>query len=320
VRLVQYKGAKTQNNFQFVTLINVLGSNSNKMSANDDVGQRFICYLALEKNVESLGTEIVEQLQAYFPVTLSHLSLTSPTANSSNDEKTRLIKIGSTVVAALLVNLPLPNDAWDRSVTLDKLWPKAKNVMAEHVAHVIVSTVSATSNQETALEAAAAVTLVSAALTKTLPTTAVIWATGATITQPERFINSAKSLELRQLPTDIWVGLTWLDGMPTAKRKKTLAVLTTGLMPFVSREIEFMPSTLAPPVIADRILGASQLLIIKGPILREGETLGISNNERIRAHLADRGQRPNVPVYQLNVEQLDQQNHSEYSTPRNRGT
>jgi hypothetical protein len=97
-------------------------------------------------------------------------------------------------------------------------------------------------------------------------------------------------------------------------------VCTVTVMPFVSREIEFMPSTLAPPVIADRILGASQLLIIKGPILREGETLGISNNERIRAHLADRGQRPNVPVYQLNVEQLDQQDSSDSSDARHQGT
>ena len=43
----------------------------------------------------------------------------------------------------------------------------------------------------------------------------------------------------------------------------------------------------------------------RGPVLKDGDTLGVSERERIRVKYAAQGYKPGVPVMQLLVEQLD---------------
>lgn len=208
-------------------------------------------------------------------------------------------------LSVLLVEQPLPRDAYERALSLDRVWPAAAEAMQRQRAHAIVGMVDAAEDHGGALEGAACATLVAAALATLLPALAVIWAAGATITDPPRFVESAKGLARRQLPSDLWVSLAFLDGPPSATGERTLAVLTTGLQPFVGREIEFLPTALSPYELARRVIGLGQYLIQSGPVIRDGETVGITETERIRVRFAD-GQRRGVPVMALTLEQGDE--------------
>ncbi len=79
-----------------------------------------------------------------------------------------------------------------------------------------------------------------------------------------------------------------------------------GLQPFVGREIEFWPQPLPVATIAERVIGTIQYLLNKGPVLDDGDTLGVSDSERIRVRHQPRGQRLDVPVLVLSVEHLDE--------------
>jgi hypothetical protein len=92
-----------------------------------------------------------------------------------------------------------------------------------------------------------------------------------------------------------------LDGPPEPGGQRTLALVTTGLASFVGREIEWLPATLPPAVIAQRVYGVCQYLIVNGMVLKDGDTVGVSESERIRVHFAERGQR-GAPVLQLTME------------------
>ena len=82
-------------------------------------------------------------------------------------------------------------------------------------------------------------------------------------------------------------------------------MVTTGLSAFVDREIEFQPSAKPPDLLASRLIGTIRYLLAKGPVLNDGDTLGISENERIRVRLVASEIRPEQPVYALSLEQVD---------------
>ena len=119
-------------------------------------------------------------------------------------------------------------------------------------------------------------------------------------------MQAAEELIAGRPPADVWVQLLWLDGPPTPEGERTLAVVTTGLAPFVGREVEFMPAPLPPAVIAERTLGTITYLLGQGPVLKDGDSLGVSEAERIRAKYAAQGYKPGVPVIQLRIEALDE--------------
>ena len=95
-----------------------------------------------------------------------------------------------------------------------------------------------------------------------------------------------------------------MPSLPTEKGEPTLAAVTKGLQAFVGREIEFQPSTLPPVTIADRVIGTSLYLLSRGPVLQDGNTLGVSAQERIRVVFAKQGRRAGVPVAKLTLEHL----------------
>ncbi len=82
---------------------------------------------------------------------LSHLGLPRLKGNFAGDDKTLLLEIGSTIVTVLFVDAPLPKDAWERPIVLDKVWPKAKDAMAIQRVHVIISNLNSVLDHNAAL-------------------------------------------------------------------------------------------------------------------------------------------------------------------------
>jgi hypothetical protein len=147
------------------------------------------------------------------------------------------------------------------------------------------------------------VTAAAAALSSLLPTSGVYWASGQTVNEPGYFRQRADVFAKGTLPLDIWVQLLWLDGPRSPNGQRTFAVITTGLMPFVGREIEFQPAARPPLEIGERVAGAVSYLLDNGPVLADGDTIGINKQEHIRVRHRDRGVRATGPIYALTLEQ-----------------
>jgi hypothetical protein len=178
--------------------------------------------------------------------------------------------------------------------------------MSAQTAHIIVGALSEAEGHGPCVDHASVVTVIAAAIASMTPTIGVYWSNGGTVTEAGHFVQAAERLVAGRPPADLWVQLRWLDGSPTPEGERTLAVVTTGLSAFVGREVEFMPAPLPPAVIADRTLGTLTYLLTHGPVLKDEDSLGVSEKERIRVTHAAQGYKPGVPVMQLRVEALDE--------------
>ncbi|MGY0572752.1 DUF4261 domain-containing protein [Bradyrhizobium sp. RDM12] len=74
----------------------------------------------------------------------------------------------------------------------------------------------------------------------------------------------------------------WIDIMPFRSEAKIGAV-TMGLSAFAGREIEFETDKLALPVMIDRVAGLAVYLIEHGAVIKDGDTFGRDEHERITA-------------------------------------
>ena len=227
---------------------------------------RFVSYLALSVFGTVEFARLQEQVERQFPTlpaAVAHL----PGAGAAIGQRGFALSVAGVALAVMFVDAPLPEEAYGNALRLNRIWPEAASAMRAHRAHVVVGMVQEI-NRKTALAEASAVTLLAAALSELLPATAMIWTTAASITSPASLRAHAQRLATA-VPLDIWLQLAWLDGPPTPDGKRTLAVLTQGLLPFVGRELEFAPRPLDPPTVALRVLGAGEYLIINGPVIKE---------------------------------------------------
>jgi hypothetical protein len=268
------------------------------------MSERFIAYVALAKPAALTAAMVIDRVGLSFagvPIAMSAAG-----SGPALPGEAMLVTIEGKPYTVISVEQPLPRDAWHSAVELDRVWPEASEAMAQQRAHLIVASLTAPASHGDAMEMAAAISMITAAIVSLSDALAVIWSNGDVISEARTFQMQALGLANRQLPIDRWIGFTWLDGPPTDKGERTLACLTTGLRPFVGRELEFLPAPLPPVTIAQRLIGTCQYLIANGLVLGDGETLGISQSERIRVRHAAQGQRPGVPVLKLSVEMLDQ--------------
>lgn len=216
-----------------------------------------------------------------------------------------VVAVGGTPVTVMFIDKPLPPDAWNEAVARSIVWRSAAETMRKTHAHVIVALLKETHDHSTALKGAAAVTMVAAALARCLPVAAVVFTEAQAIARGGEIEKMAKGFVRGQIPDMLWTTLSFMRGPQTADGRPTAAALTTGLLPFLGWEIEFQPMPLQPAEIAERLIGLCRYLIDKGPIINDGETVGLTEKEKIRARYAAMGRRPGIPVMQMALEVHD---------------
>jgi Domain of unknown function (DUF4261) len=272
---------------------------TNQMSPEEN--HRFICYLVLGSAKSANSEELCQLINTHFGSLLDLLGKPSTAGEVSVGQEGFLIKFGDSVLAVIFMQRPLPEDAWGPAVKLDRFWPDALKTMQKHKTHLVVSNVTTAKSHGDRLKLASAVTITSAALSMMLQAQAIVWASGDVIIEPQRFAMDARSIQNGDAPVGSWLSLTWLDGSSDLSGVRTFAVLTSGLMPFLDREIELAPTALPPLTIAEIVYSAAAYLVAKGPVIESGETIGLKSRPMMRATLKTQGQRRGVPVIELEV-------------------
>jgi len=265
----------------------------------------FVAMLALSRPELPTAEAIIAELKKRAPRFADGLRAVRPAETPAAAGQALTFAAGNRLLSVMLIDKPLPDGTLDEAIKADLVWPEAKEEIATHRAHVIVGCVANAEGHGPAVETAGLVTAMAAAVAALTPTIGIYWSTGNTVTEAARFQQIADSFFEGNAPVTVWVQLLLLPSLPTAKGERTLAAVTQGLQPFVGREIEFQPTTLPPATIAQRVIGACIYLLNKGPVLRDGDTLGVSHEERIRVAYANSGQRPSVPVLRMGVEQIE---------------
>jgi hypothetical protein len=209
------------------------------------------------------------------------------------------LTMGSNPIAVMPMGAPLPIGTLDQATAGNVLWPDAARVLSRHHAHVIVASLQKQPHEiADRVTAAANVTRVCAAIASITSSLGIYWTTSETAFEIKRFQATTAPMSGGKCPIDVWVRLHLFKGNPNGKAIP-IGCATMGLSSFVGREIEFEPSLLSPGIIAQRVQGTIAYLLARGPVLQHGDTLGVSETERIRIEHADKGQHVNLPIYRL---------------------
>jgi hypothetical protein len=270
------------------------GGNQQGKSAN------FMAMLALAQPGPITAAALIAEITRAFPGYREELEKATEAADNGRDSM--LIKMGKDLLTVIPVDRPMPSGAMDFAAGRTIFWPAAKQELARHQGHVIVAKMLGALGDKTNLEQARDVSLACAAIASIVPTIGVYWTAAEMVWPASVFREAAGELMQGRVPIEAWLHL----GFMRTPTPGTLACVTTGLAPLIGREFELLPTALEPAQIAERLYGLARYLIDKGQILKDGETVGLSQTEKFRVELAAQGQRPGIPVIRLKPESLDQ--------------
>lgn len=208
-----------------------------------------------------------------------------------------VIRCAGQNIVLMVMSMPVPRESWDlpgrRAVAT---WPAALDVLGKHATHVVVSTVGQAETAAQQLQAARAVTAVTGGLIATIPAAAVLW-DGLVAHSAERWEQLSRETfaGYPRIPFPLWVSIhPFRDG-------QVIGAITFGLTPFGDREIEFEGAGADPNEIVTKIAGLIVYVLEHGAVLRDGDTLGAGESDRIRIHHAISRRVAGLPVLQATV-------------------
>ena len=152
-------------------------------------------------------------------------------------------------------------------------WPEAARELRSHEAHLLAVVVPGTPDHKAA---AIKLTKVAAALVASSPAVGVFWGGSGTVHAPGPFHQTASALAPDRLPIEIWVGFGLIP-----EGDETHSVFTSGLEDFGLQEIEIHNSQRDPQFLYERLFDVVHYVLRKDVILHDGETIGITDTERI---------------------------------------
>lgn len=118
------------------------------------------------------------------------------------------------------------------------------------------------------------------------------------MTRPEPFLDAIGQIGTGSWPVFVWLQYYWI----AAAENELPGLATYGLAPFLGRELEFEPGGLEQQTLFTRAGQIASYLLDHGDVLKDGETLGISESERIRIRHLSQGRQPGIPVFHFTLE------------------
>jgi hypothetical protein len=188
-----------------------------------------------------------------------------------------LIRCGGELVA--LLSLPGPvlphsdNPTWIRA---SGVWPQARAAGVRHHGHVLISSIGTRTPR---LRAARILTAVAGALIAAAPGGCAVAWEGRTARSAEMWLTLAHGA-FAPYDEPGYPFMLWIDIVPF-RSSGTFGAVTMGLSAFVGREIEFETDRADLGDILNKVGGLAAYLIEHGPVVRDGNTFGGSEAERL---------------------------------------
>lgn len=263
----------------------------------------FITYLALEEAAVVDAEALAERYRSLYGED-AYAMQTVATADPGMPGGAFVVMMDQMPVTVMFIDKPLPADAYEQALSLDVVGPEARETMAGHKAHVIVSLVNDPQDHLDNLNGAASVTLVAGALASLLPTVALVSTEGCVIMKPDTFGPLAAGLARHEIPVAFWSAMAFVGGRQDADGREIMRAVTYGLTPFIGREVECFTITAPATAVAEWLINLSHFLVRNGPVINDTETVSLTPEEKVRAAYRAEGTRPGVPVIEFDLDNI----------------
>lgn len=229
--------------------------------------QRMAIGIVLLKNMESTSAEkIVDALVRKWPEL-------EPTVED-DDEVTLSISttLGSLIAGRMAGPFPWPD--LEGPCNEGTFWPTAAEDVKSHQSHLVLTVVD---EGLSPIEKYSLLTRFAAATMVVCPSALGIYLGHAGLVLPkELFISFTLEVLPTEVPLHIWIRfyVEWDD------ERRSSSGCTQGMRAFGHREIEAIGSPETPAELGKRFEGLAEY-ILEGAIIRDGETIGVDERERI---------------------------------------
>jgi hypothetical protein len=176
-----------------------------------------------------------------------------------------------------LMPAPIPWEELEGPCTTAWYWPEATELMSRQTSHIIISILPNTSSILTQVERATLLSRITAAILFNTNSIGVYWGAGTVVSSKEVFMEKINNMDIDNLPFELWIDLR-------LQRTKSggCQFFTTGMKSFGHREIEIRDSKMNGNDISSFMYNIIAYLLEKGPVIKDGDTIGGDENEKIK--------------------------------------
>lgn len=239
--------------------------------------------LALKSTRGITDTTIIRAWAELFP--------SLPPLTCSRSDEVFTFDVEGRSVMLIAINVPIPQPEIDEACDYSWMWKDARKEMAQQKAHVIV-----TSIDESAPQAAMDCSRIIAAVAKAGDPAGIYWGNAGHVLEPAFFIDAVNSFP-SGLPVLLWVCLRLSSDGP----KGPFTLTTLGMNNFGHRELEVLNSRRGPGDLRMMCYSLIDYLLEKGPVLKNGDTFGADENERMKVEHTTSKFRKGEPVLLLHA-------------------
>lgn len=207
------------------------------------------------------------------------LSSNWPDLPSNSDvaeqDNTLSFRLGTADVVIGTMPAAIPWSDLEGPCSTSILWPDAASVIREHESHAIVTV----RGELSPIELSTLLTQATAASMASSPQSlGVFWTNAALVVPKDLFFDFAVQVMPHGPPLPIWV-----DCRVGWNESKSLSTgFTTGLVELGLMELEALDATEPPAELKKRFEAIAGYLLENGPIIKNGDTVGESADEKIR--------------------------------------
>lgn len=206
---------------------------------------------------------------------------------TDNDKVILLRMRGGTVMVGLIA-APLPAGQIDDLCRAAWYWQAACEATAAHKAQVFASVLGTDLDR---LDASLLLTDVVAAL---MDANAIASYWGASLQSREAFLR--QSAVITRAAPPVWL---WVNFRVSIDPQKGISLSTQGMEDFELREIEAKDVNRPGGEVFSLAVGTAQYLVAKGPVIKDGDTIGDSPRLNIRVHQGPSYWREGATVYRI---------------------
>jgi hypothetical protein len=183
-------------------------------------------------------------------------------------------RIGDSEVSLGHMPAPIPWSSLEGPCATSFLWPNASKELRPHMSHLIV----VASGKSSKLELAKLATQITAAVLGTCTAAIGVYWGSATLVVPAKIF---REFAIEVLPTGPPIQI-WIDFRVGKNEQGKSIGFTHGLAELGFMEMETGSASESPVQLRDRLWSLATYLLEKGPVIKDGDTVGQDAKEKIR--------------------------------------
>ncbi|HEV3146172.1 MAG TPA: DUF4261 domain-containing protein [Gemmataceae bacterium] len=189
--------------------------------------------------------------------------------------------VGDEFFALAHMAAPYPVSDLEGPIATSWMWPAKPPIenVKKHRSHLLITMTGGTADP---VRRRLVLTAVTALAAKQAGVMAVYWPDGTLVLFPPLFVGMAKTMTAPEAPP-LYL---WVDLRAFRNEDGTTGLFTTGLTPLGHMEIEIPRIDMPPGELREWLLNIMYYLLENGPVLKHGETIGMSAEHKIRVRHA----------------------------------